>query len=72
MHSPPSPPRSYSFLLRLWEERSDARAEASTWRYMLERVGGDERHMFPDLEALVTFLRAEIERGNEQRITDNG
>jgi hypothetical protein len=54
------PPRNRSFILRLWEARSQSTEEPSTWRFSLQDPESDKRYGFADLEALVEFLRVEI------------
>lgn len=44
-----------AYLLRLW--RSDGQA---TWRASLQAVRTGERHMFTDVESLVTFLSRQL------------
>jgi hypothetical protein len=46
--------RAISYLLRLWQIESHGQI---TWRASLDEAQGGERHGFPDLEALIAFLR---------------
>lgn len=41
----------HSYLLRLWRSGADG-----AWRASLQSVQTGERHMFADLESLLTFL----------------
>ncbi len=50
-----------SFLLRLWRVSVEG---ARTWRASLQRPGAPEVVTFVDLEAVLAFLRAEMERGS--------
>jgi hypothetical protein len=48
-----------AYLLRCWQE-------GEAWRFSLNEVAGEQRqHGFPDLDALMAFLRREVmgERG---------
>ncbi len=47
-----------AYLLRLW---TSAQADAVKWRASLENVHNHERLVFPDLEALIAFLRSQTE-----------
>jgi hypothetical protein len=49
-----------SFLLRLWRVSV---AGAPAWRVSLQRPGSAEGISLADLEAVVAFLRAEMEEG---------
>ena len=55
------PPRYQSYMLRCWEMRSQQPDRPATWRFSLEDPQTREKHAFPDLEALVSFLQAELE-----------
>jgi hypothetical protein len=60
------PPRYRAYMLRIWEVRSEHAAQPSTWRFSLEDPETGEKRGFPDLEALVRFLQAELgARGDE-------
>lgn len=43
----------YSFLLRIWYS---SREDQDKWRVTLENIVSDEKHIFSDIEALVTFI----------------
>ncbi|MFO1349164.1 MAG: hypothetical protein U1F68_00195 [Gammaproteobacteria bacterium] len=49
-----------SQLLRYWQEQ--AIGQTTVWRFSMEHVETGERRGFADLEALVAYLRADIER----------
>lgn len=59
------PPRYRSYLLRMWEARGECPDEPPTWRFRLQDVRSDAQRAFPDLEALVAFLQAEMARDAE-------
>jgi hypothetical protein len=54
-------------LLRFWEERSE---QPAVWRFSLEDPQTTRRYGFANLEALVDWLRAQIDRpaGREKPI----
>jgi len=49
------PPRYQVFMLRAWEESSDA-AGPTTWRFSVEAPDTGQRRGFASLEALVAYL----------------
>ena len=54
-----------AYLLRMWPVRN---GETTAWRASLESPYSGERHGFADLEALLAFLKQEIQRqGKEKR-----
>jgi hypothetical protein len=53
------PPAYRSYLLRLWQERSEQPAMV-TWRCSLEDPLSGQRHGFASLDALVSWLKAEL------------
>jgi hypothetical protein len=55
------PPRYCVYVLRFWEERSQYPDRPGVWRFSLEVPRTGERHGFASLEALVAFLRAQVE-----------
>lgn len=55
-------PRYQAYLLRLWETRSGRSGCPSTWRFSLQDVETRQESYFADLEAVVAFLRAAMER----------
>jgi hypothetical protein len=56
------PPRYRSYLLRMWEARGERPDEPPTWRFRMQDARTGAQRAFPDLEALVAFLRDEMER----------
>jgi hypothetical protein len=48
-------------MLRCWEMRSQQPDRPATWRFSLEDPQTKEKHAFSGLEALVSFLQAELE-----------
>ena len=68
MTKSPSPDRAY--LIRCWQE-SNALPHAPRWRFSVEAVLHErERWGFKDLDALFTFLRAELEHDHAELSTD--
>ena len=65
------PPRYRSYLLTLWEERSDDPALPVTWRFALEDPHTGERRGFGSLEALAAALDLEM-GGRDTRAGHNG
>lgn len=48
----------YTYLLRIW------RADAShPWRFTVRRVGAEETQVFPSLNAFVTMLWEQLNKG---------
>ena len=58
-------PRYQAYMLRLLETRSECSDRPSTWRFSLEDARTRQKYFFPDLEALVAFLRAQMKRGRD-------
>jgi hypothetical protein len=57
------PPRAY--LLRCWRERRGAAAWEFLWRFSLEEVFGERRRRgFHSLEALIAFIRGELQEAD--------
>ena len=54
------PPTYRSYLLTVWEERSEEPDTPSAWRFSLEEARTGKRRGFADLEALIAFLRTEL------------
>ncbi len=60
MHKEKSDPHR-AYLLRCWQEGETAPDEKPHWRFSLEEVlHGRRRRGFDSLQALVTFLQAEL------------
>jgi hypothetical protein len=55
-----APPRYYSYLLRIWEERGE-QAGQTVWRFSLENPQTAQRQSFADLNALMARLKLQIE-----------
>ena len=49
-----------TYLLTVWEERSQDPATPAVWRFRLEDPRTGQRRGFASLEALATFLRTEL------------
>jgi hypothetical protein len=58
-HGVAQPPTYRSYVLRCWEERSQAPA-MSVWRCSLENPLTGQRHGFANLEALLGWLQADL------------
>lgn len=59
MQASNQPPAYRSYLIRLWEERSEEPPMA-VWRCSLEDPLTGQRHGFANLEALTAWLQAEL------------
>jgi hypothetical protein len=62
------PPRYQSYVLRCLEMRSQHPDRPATWRFILEDPQTREKHALSGLEALVTFLQAELEMQEKELI----
>jgi hypothetical protein len=52
----------HTYLLRCWQERKAAAGQKPRWRFCIEEVLQERpRQGFDDLDALVAFLRAELD-----------
>jgi hypothetical protein len=58
------PPIYRSYLLRLWEERSEQPA-MRVWRFSLEDPLTTQQHHFASLEALTAWLRTEMSNATQ-------
>ena len=65
------PPRYQAYVLRCWEMRSQYPDRPATWRFSLENSQTGEKRAFPDMEALVTFLRTHLDKnaGENKNLT---
>ncbi len=60
------PPRYRSYLLTIWEERSQNPTSPEIWRFSLKDPRSGQRRGYPTLEALMAALQAEVDgEGNE-------
>ena len=66
MPDPYRPSHYRAYLLRFWEEGRGRPELPGTWRFSLEDPRTGRRRGFADLEALVGFLRQEMERGESR------
>lgn len=54
-----APPQRYrAYMLRLWQE-----SPGQPWRASLQDASTQQRHGFPDLDQLLTFLHAQTGQG---------
>jgi hypothetical protein len=56
------PPRYRTYLLTMWEERSQDPALPAVWRFRLEDPHSGQQRGFADVEALVAALEGEMAR----------
>ena len=49
------------FVLRLWQEPGEIQEPSATWRYVLEEPKTGQRRGFADFNALMDFLKSEIQ-----------
>jgi len=61
------PPRYHTFLLTLWEERSQDRALSAVWRFRLASPRTGEQSGFATLEELTAFLEEQMYGGNKTK-----
>jgi len=71
MQSFDKPPAYRSYLLRLWEERSEQPAMVA-WRCSLEDPLTGQRRGFASLEALMDWLKAELPKPGPARPAESG
>jgi hypothetical protein len=64
------PTRYRTFLLTLWEERSQDRDSPQVWRFRLEDPRTGQQRGFASLEALVDALKQEMGHRDEERKTN--
>jgi len=57
------PPRYWSYLLTMWEERNVDPDRPVTWRFSLQDARTGQRRGFAGLEALVAALQQEMAEG---------
>jgi hypothetical protein len=59
-----------AYLLRMWQEPTGPPYACPVWRFSLQNTAGDPRRGFASLEALIEFLKQEIEidQSNPDRI----
>jgi hypothetical protein len=57
------PPRYRTYLLTLWEERSQDPALAAVWGFRLEDPRTGRRRGFGEFEGMMAFLRSELDGG---------
>jgi hypothetical protein len=63
----------HAYLLRCWQERKASASEKPRWRFCIEEVLQERpRQGFDDLDALVTFLRAELDDQDAGQIRPGG
>jgi hypothetical protein len=70
MSSFKTPPRYHTFLLTLWEERTEDPDLLSAWRFRLEDPRTGQQQGFASLEALMVALGQEMDRTQGDRESD--
>lgn len=60
--------RYLSYLLRLWQIESQGQL---VWRASLQEARTGERRGFPDLEALIAYLREETAAGRDEGVSED-
>ena len=60
------PPRYHSFLITMWQERSQSTDVSVVWRFRMEDPHTGQRRGFADMDALVAALQQEIEDSNAE------
>ena len=63
------PPRQASFLLTVWEERSQAPGTPVAWRFRLENLRTRQQHGFASIAELLAYLQVEL-FGQEEEASD--
>ena len=64
------PPRYYTFLLTVWEERNQDPNSPGVWRFRLEDPRTGQRQGFANLEALMVALGQEMDETQGDRESD--
>jgi hypothetical protein len=60
------PNKHQSYLLRVWQDQSEADGGQADWRFSLEEVQTHQRRGFASLEELFAFIKAQLaERPND-------
>ncbi len=54
------PPRYRTFVITLWEERSENPDVGAVWRFRVEEPRTHRQHGFVSFEELVTFLETQV------------
>ena len=61
------PPQTRTYLLTIWEERSQDPALPTVWRFSLGDPNSGQRRGFASLEEMVDFLRGELADGGAKQ-----
>jgi hypothetical protein len=56
-----NPPRYYTFLLTMWEERNQDPNSPGVWRFRLEDTRTNHRLGFASLEGVTAFLHSRLD-----------
>jgi hypothetical protein len=65
-----NPPRSYTYVLTLWEEREQVADSPAVWRFRLEDPRTGKRLGFSTLEGLLDALRREVSEARKDGSAD--
>ena len=61
-----NPPRSYTYVLTLWEEREQEAESPAVWRFRLEDPRTGRRHGFSTVEGLMDAVRREVNEARKE------
>jgi len=62
---------NHAYLLRCWQEGEAASGKESLWRFLVEEILPEQRRKgFNNLEALIAFLRAELDSSEDEPSDD--
>jgi hypothetical protein len=62
----------HAYLVRCWREENGTLNEARGWRFSVEQIFDERwRRGFANLDALVSFLQAELERSERASLQEN-
>jgi hypothetical protein len=65
-------PRYRAFVMRAYQVQQIAPGAAAVWRYSVQDTSTSDWHHFVELEQLLTFLRSELPRTEEQAVPPIG
>jgi hypothetical protein len=65
-----NPPRSYTYVLTLWEEREQDADSLAVWRFRLEDPRTGKQRGFPTVEGLLDAVRREVNEATKDESAD--
>ena len=65
-----NPPRSYTYVLTLWEEREQDADSPAVWRFRLEDPRTGKRRGFSTVEGLLDAIRREVNEATQDESAD--